>query len=58
MLDGSPSNACMLLEWHHPHLHDHGRQESCSAPAWAMLYFSCVTLVSAPSLNVESLPSL
>lgn len=41
MLDGSPSNACMLLERHHPHLHDHGRQESCSAPARATLCFSC-----------------
>lgn len=55
-LDYFPSNACMLLELLHPHLYDQGRQ-SAAAQAWAALCFSCLTLTSPPSLNVESLPS-
>ena len=39
--------ACCLKGTTH-NLHDHGRQEICSAPARATLYFSCVTLISAP----------
>lgn len=55
-LDCFPSNACMLLELHHPHLHLQGHQR-VAAQAWATLCISCLTLVSSPSLNVELLPS-
>lgn len=56
MLDCSLSVACMLLELHHPHLHDQGHQRVLQLRRGLLSALPVWLLLSPPSLNVDLLP--